>query len=219
MVLLVKKKMPLHEAVFADTGAEIEETYLNVEMAKRYLAKRGIPLKVVKSPSGTLFDTCIRRKVIPSQLWRWSTRDYKIRPIHRHYRSLKCHIYEYLGIAYDEIERVKDSKEPYITSLFPLIDAKMTRADCIQLIKKEGLAMPVKSGCFICPFNTVERWAYLNKYHPKKYAKAMWLEEHSKFFPEQKLHPLTLRGLKAERFNGKSKAIPQEQPCGAYCMT
>ena len=218
MILLVKKRMPLDEAIFADTGGELEETYLNVEMARRYLAKRGIPLTVVKSPSGTLFDTCVRRKVIPSQLWRWSTRDYKIRPIHRYYRSLNAYIKEYLGIAYDEIERMKENREPYITSLFPLIDKKMTRSDCIDLIKKEGLPMPVKSGCYFCPFNNVERWAYLARYHPKKFAKAMWLEEHSKHFPEQKLHPLTLRGLKAERFNGKSKLFAQEQPCGAYCM-
>jgi len=219
MIYLVKKKMPLDEAVFADTGGELPETYLNIEMAKRYLGKRGIPLTIVRSKNGTLLDTCIRRKVIPSQVWRWSTRDYKITPIHAHYRSLKAHINEYLGIAYDEIERMKANRKPYITSLFPLIDAEMTREDCIQLINKEGLPMPVKSGCYFCPFNTAERWGYISKYHPRKYSKAMWLEENSKFFPKQTLHKLTLRGLKAEHFNGRSKLIPLEQPCGAYCMT
>src|SRR2546428_1421345 len=153
MLLLVRRKMPLDEAVFADTGAELPETYRNIRLARRYLAKRDIPLKVVKSNNGTLFDTCKKRRVIPSQLWRWSTRDYKITPIRAYYRSLNSHIYEYLGIAYDEVERMKASSDPNVTSYFPLIDEKMTREDCIRMIRSEGLRVPVKSGCYFCPFN------------------------------------------------------------------
>ncbi len=219
MVLLLKRRMPLDEAVFADTGAELPETYRNVRMAARYLKKRGIPLRIVKSNNGTLLQTCKKRRVIPSQLWRWSTRDYKITPIHAYYRSLKTHIQEYLGISYDEIERIKSSSLPYVTSSFPLVDEKMTRNDCLQLIRRAGLPAPAKSGCYFCPFNTEERWRYIWRNHRDLYLKAMRLEEQSKHFPRQKLHKLTLRVLRHDFRNTKEIAQNSEQPCGAYCMT
>jgi len=211
--------MPLHEAVFADTGAELPETYENVRLATQYLKKHCIPLRIVKSKNGTLQQTCKKRRVIPSQLWRWSTRDYKITPIHAYYRSLNSHIHEYLGIAYDEIERLKPSMQPYVTSSFPLVDEKMTRNDCVGLIKKAGFPIPTKSGCYFCPFNTQERWRYIWKNHKDLYSKAMRLEEESKHFPRQKLHRLTLRVLRTDFRKNSNGNGSLDQPCGAYCMT
>ena len=42
--------------------------------------------------------------VFPSAIWRWSTRDYKVTPIHRHYREIGGHINQYLAIAWDEVD-------------------------------------------------------------------------------------------------------------------
>jgi 3'-phosphoadenosine 5'-phosphosulfate sulfotransferase (PAPS reductase)/FAD synthetase len=219
MVLLVRKKMPFDVAVFADTGGELPETYTYLDVARRYLERHGIELKVVRSKNGTLYDTCRRRKVIPSKLWRWSTRDYKITPIHAYYRSLGTRIREYLGIAYDEIERMKENREPYIRSEYPLVDWKMTRADCIQVIKSAHLPVPVKSGCYFCPFQDVPRWQDLYIKHNDLFLKAMELEESSKHFPEQRLNRYTLRGLLRRGFrdSGQLRTLSDE-PCGAYCM-
>jgi hypothetical protein len=221
MILLVRKKMPLDEAVFADTGAELPETYRNISLAKRYLGRRGIPLRVVKSKNGTLLETCKKRRVIPSQLWRWSTRDYKITPIHAYYRSLESPIHEYLGIAYDEVERIKPSSAPNVTSSFPLVDEKMTREDCVGLISRAGFPIPTKSGCYFCPFNTRERWYDIYRNHRPLFRKAMRLEEGSKHFPRQRLVNLTLRGLAREFKRGYSPGLelPVERPCGAECLT
>lgn len=219
MLLLVKKRMPLDEAVFADTGAELPETYHNIRLAKRYLAKHGIPLRIVRSKNGTLLETCRRRRVVPSQLWRWSTRDYKITPIRAYYRSLESHIHEYLGIAYDEVERMKPSIDPNITSTFPLIDEKMTREDCERLIKQERFPLPVKSGCYFCPFNSTERWKYIWENHGGLYSESVRLEEKSKHFPKQRLHRLTLRVLRQRFQKGTNGNADSETPCGAYCMT
>ena len=219
MVLLVREKMPFDVAVFADTGCELPETYQALDVARGYLERHGIELKVVKSKSGmSLFEKCAERKVLPSTLWRWSTRDFKITPIHAYYRSLGTHINEYLGIAYDEVERMKESREDYITSLFPLIDRKMTREDCIRLIKSARLPVPIKSGCYVCPFSPIWRWKYIHENHPDIYRKVMKLEEGNKHFPSQTLTGQTLRGLVKSDFtiNGK---MPLDAPCGAYCMT
>ncbi len=219
MVMLVRKQMPFDMAVFADTGSELPETYSYLEVARRYLERHGVGLKVVRSGNGTLYDTCKRRKVVPSKIWRWSTRDYKIRPIHRYYRSLGTPIHEYLGIAYDEVERMKPSKEDYITSDFPLIDWKMTREDCIAVIKSAHLPVPVKSGCYFCPFQDIPRWQDLYVKHNDLFQKAMKLEESSKHFPEQKLNSHTLRGLMQNRFrDGREARNLSDEPCGAYCV-
>ncbi|MGI0080839.1 MAG: phosphoadenosine phosphosulfate reductase family protein [Nitrososphaerales archaeon] len=221
MVYLIQNNAPLDEAVFADTGSELPETYQNVRMAESYLKKFYIPFRTVKSNTGTLYETCKRRRVIPSKIWRWSTRDYKITPIHRHYRSLNCHINEYLGISFDEIERVKPNREPYITSIFPLVDNRITRDDCIRIIKEAGLKVPIKSGCFFCPFHSLEEWRWIYENHHDLYIKAMHLEEDSKHFPDQRLNKVTLRVLKDEHFNNGSRSAPtlSDNPCEAYCMT
>jgi 3'-phosphoadenosine 5'-phosphosulfate sulfotransferase (PAPS reductase)/FAD synthetase len=229
MVLLLRSKEPLDEAVFADTGGEVPETYECVEWAKGYLADHGIPFQIVSNINGhDLYGTAWRRKVIPSAVWRWSTRDYKVRPIHRYYRSLGSHINQYIGIAYDEIERMKDSGVPYITNLYPLVDMKITRAGCEDIIQGAGLPVPVKSGCFFCPFNSADRWRWLHETHPDLFDKAIALEENSKHFPRQRLTDQVYRKRAVVPLRTLSdlivagKPIPMngaQNPCGGACMT
>ena len=178
----------------------------------------GVEFKIVRSTNTTLYETCKRRRVVPSKIWRWSTRDFKIIPIHKYYKSLGTHIREYMGIAYDEIGRMKASKEDYITSEFPLIDRKMSRADCIKVIRRAHLPIPIKSGCYFCPFQDIHRWQELYDKHPELYRKAMELEETSKHFPDQRLNVHTLRGLKKSKFRlGTPIPTLSDEPCGAYC--
>ncbi len=211
--------MPFDAAVFADTGGELPETYEYLGVAQKFLREHGKHLTIVKSGVGTLYNTCVRRAVVPSKIWRWSTRDYKVKPIHAWYRSLGVHVHEYLGIAYDEIERIKPSGEPYITSLFPLVDLQVSRDGCIDIIERAGLPVPVKSGCYFCPFNNIERWKEIHATHPDLFRKAMELEENSKHFPRRTLAPGTLRGLVERGFKPNRNREENEKPCGAYCMT
>lgn len=223
MVYLIKKKMPLDIVVFADLGSELPETYEHVNIAEKYLEKHDIPFKTIRVnvAGGGLYEGCERRKVIPSQMWRWCTRDYKVRPIFRFYKSLGTHVFQYLGIDYGEIQRVKKSTESYVTNLFPLIEAKIDREGCIKLIKKEGLPVPVKSGCFFCPFNNLDRWEYIHENHGDLFDRAMKLEEGSKHFPDQRLNGHPLRELKYS-FSSDGLIVERERPedslCDGYCM-
>lgn len=230
MILLVQEREPLDEVIFADTGAEVPETYAYVEIAKHYLKRHHIRLRTVskRTRGRDLYETCWHRRVIPSAIWRWTTRDFKVAPIHRHYRSLGAHVNQYLAIAYDEIERMKDSRVPYVTNFYPLVDNKITRAKCIELIREAGLPVPVKSGCFFCPFNSRERWRWLRVAHPDLLEKAVALEENSKHFPSQRLtdqvfrerEKVTLRELEDRLESGLAvDDQPEQVPCGAECMT
>ena len=99
MVVLLREGLPFDEAVFADTGGEVPETYQYLEIARQYLTNNRVPLTVVSKRGRSLYETSWDRRVFPSAIWRWSTRDFKITPIHRHYRSLEAHINQYLAIS------------------------------------------------------------------------------------------------------------------------
>ena len=222
IIFLIKNKLPLDHVVFADTGDEMPETYDYLKHMKKFCTKHKVPFHIVKVQRGdSLSDRCFKRRVIPSQMWRWCTRDMKVHPIHSFYRSLKTHVYQYMGIDYDEIHRMKDPKVDYVTNIFPLIDYKIGRNECVELIKYAGLPVPVKSGCFFCPFNNVDRWAEIYEKHPDLYKFAMKIEENGKHMPKQTLAPkgYTLRTLgKVMKKRQQLPMIQVDSPCGSECM-
>ena len=230
MVMLVRDGAPLDGVVFADTGGETPDTYESVEVARDYLAEHQIPFTVVQGHRGKadLYGTALRRRVIPSVKWRWCTRDFKVNPIHRYYRQLGSHVNQYVGIGFDEIHRMRDSREPYVTNLYPLIDNRLSRQDCINLISEAGLPVPERSGCYFCPFNSTERWLQVLKRHPALFDKAIALEENSKHFPRQRLtdqvfrerDSVTLREYRSQLELGiDTVQVPEGIACGGECMT
>ena len=230
MVILIRDDAPLDGVIFADTGGETPDTYRSVEVAKEYLGKHGVPFTTVQArPQETdLYGTAMRRRVIPSVQWRWCTRDFKVRPIHKYYRKLQRHVNQYMGIAVDEIHRMKDSREPFITNIYPLIDKRLTRSDCVDIIEAAGLPVPQKSGCFFCPFNSSERWRQLLELNPVLFEKAIELEENSKHFPRQRLtdqvfkdrDQITLREYRNRLLLGTGLTfIPEGLSSGGDCMT
>ena len=221
-VFLVENRLPLDYVAFADTGNEMPETMAYLDVMWKYLDRAGIPLKVVRVRSEeSLSDRCTRRKVIPSEVWRWCTRDMKVRPIHEFYRSLRAHVYQYMGIDYDEVHRMKPARDDYVTNLFPLVDHGIGREKCIEIIRGAGLPVPIKSGCYMCPFNNTERWADIYARHPELYEHAMMIEENGKHFGSQTLAPgkHTLREFKDILVRkGMLPVIPADGPCGGECM-
>jgi hypothetical protein len=230
LVLLLEEGLPLDEVLFADTGGELPETYAFIDTVRNYLLQFGIPFRTVMNRihGRDLYSTCMERRVIPSTIWRWSTRDFKVRPIYRYYRSLSRPVVQYLAIAYDEIERMKDSKVKSVNSVFPLVERKITRKACVEILERAGLPVPIKSSCFFCPFATLDRWKYIRDRHPELYERAITLEENSKHFPSQRLTDqvfrerakITLRELPGYFDNPRGFTIVEEMaPCGAECGT
>lgn len=201
---IVKNKMPLDYVVFADTGNEIPETYETVRLIKDWCQQRNIKFKTVyPAKMRSLWTRCFKRKVIPSQLWRWCTRDVKVKPIHKFYKKLGDNISQYMGIHFGEVHRMKPSMQDSIENLYPLIDSKINQDQCIQIIQNEGFPLPVKSGCFFCPFNNKERWDWIKTNHPELFKLSQELEANNKHYPKQKL--IVLQNQDAT-------------PCGSECM-
>ena len=206
IIWLIKNKRPIDYVIFSDTGNEVPETYQYItQHMKPYLQKHNISFVTVYNYRKiSLWTRCIIRRVFPDMYKRWCTRDFKVRPIHRFYRTLKSHIIEYMGIDYGEIKRMKLSIDDHITKDYPLIDNKIDRDACIAIITQAKMPIPVKSGCFFCPYNSKERWVWLKKNHPDLYKLSEQLEKNSKHYPHMKLINL---------------GVGSNEMCDGVCMT
>ena len=56
---------------------------------------------------------------------------------------------------------MKPSRVKYIEHIWPLIDAGMSRQDCIVWMEKNGFPKPPRSACVFCPFHSKHEWTAL----------------------------------------------------------
>jgi len=174
-------------AIHADTTWEREETYRFAAEWTPWLEERGVKVVTVRSKRAhTVVHTAATNGnlsvLIPAfsidsagrqgQTWRACTGDWKIDPqtkeINRLLRSLGIKkalgtVERWLGISLDEWQRAKDSRDQYIVNRYPLLEKKMTRADCTTWLKAHKLPVPPKSACVFCPFHNRHAWEELKR--------------------------------------------------------
>lgn len=85
-----------------------------------------------------------------------------------------------IGISLDEFQRVKPNLDPdtlyWKVNAFPLIDLRMDRQDCINVIKQAGIPVPPKSSCYFCPFHSTKTWQNMRNNEPELFRKTIDLE-------------------------------------------
>jgi len=174
LALLGKMRMPDY-IVFSDTGAEYPYTYEYLE----YLESKGI--KIIYLVGGikemTLIEYCEMKSFIPSRMNRWCTDYWKIQPIKKFAKSFGDDHKMIIGIDVGESHRAR--KKGYKQNNFPLVEMGINRNECKKIIRKAGLDIPQKSGCFICPYQRKRQWIELKKYYPELWKIACNLEEQS----------------------------------------
>ena len=85
-----------------------------------------------------------------------------------------------IGISLDEFQRMRkgpDPETPWKELVYPLIDLRMTRQDCINVIESTGLPVPPKSSCYFCPFHSIAVWQEMRNKEPELFQKACSLED------------------------------------------
>lgn len=186
-------KKDLH-IVFADTGAEMPETYEYVNVVGNMLVKKGYTVKVLRPYShpefynkivegkSTLTEFCKKGSWLPSTQSRYCTYTYKVVPL-RNYRYSLCSTKKkwkeetvmILGIASDEKKRAKELGSEH--TVYPLIENNIDRKGCVELIKKANLPQAHKSGCFYCPFQRKAQWIKLYRDYPELFKQVEELEQ------------------------------------------
>jgi hypothetical protein len=82
-----------------------------------------------------------------------------------------------LGISLDEWRRMRtDSGISYTRLAYPLIDRRMSRMDCINVIQGAGLPVPPKSSCWFCPYHSLSGWRKLRREEPVLFQRVCDLE-------------------------------------------
>ena len=189
--------------LFADTGSERPNTIEFFPHFHDWLKKYGLRIETA-SKGESLYDYCINNQHVPDTRHRWCTRDFKTRPTSRICKPMrKMHkgvpghkVYTMMGYAYDEPGRMGPQKEAlHMPKLFPLVEWKITRKGCLDIIKAAGLPDPGKSGCFFCPFQKIGDWFNLYTKWPKYWELAKKMEIKSddvkkrRYLIDQKLKP------------------------------
>jgi hypothetical protein len=186
LVLLAQGKIaPVDVVLFADTGCEMPETYTYIEkIVKPFCKTNNIKFATTKNQEETLLEHCQRLNLIPSRQQRWCTDKWKKRVIRKYLLTNypdATKIVQLIGYAHGEERRADNCKAE--NPQYPLIELKITRRKCKNIIRSAGLPVPVKSGCFLCPQKQVKEWIRLYREHPNLYSVCEQLELSSRCNP------------------------------------
>lgn len=163
---------------------------LSAESLKMRVSTSGVKFSATNIPFFTLAESGDRGK-IPH---RSCTRDFKIKPIIKQVRKMigKDVIaawwresrkatqpplaVQWIGISRDEMQRMKDSRDPWIRCEWPLVERRMTRAMCVEWMRSKGYPEPPRSACVYCPFHSNAEWRRLKNTEPEAFERAVKFE-------------------------------------------
>ena len=174
MALILHEQGVDFELVFADTGAELPETYAHVLRVAGYLGKK---LNVVQN--GTFFEHLKRRNFfLPGPKRRWCTDELKTKPLRKFCDREGCVVY--IGFRADEAGRAESQSKrywKYAEVRYPLIEFGLGKEDVFAICRAHDLLNPVYTwrssvSCFCCPFQRKSDWIGLLRHHPDLYALA-----------------------------------------------
>jgi hypothetical protein len=189
-------------AIFADTQDESKKVYDWLDWLERQLSFPVYRVTKGKLSDGTLEmrTTADGRKFSKTNIpfytlssdgsggiipFRSCTADYKIKPILKELRA-RCGIKRgqkvatvtsLIGISYDEMQRMKDSRDAWVVNRWPLVEMKLRRQDCINWMLKNGFPEPPRSSCVYCPFHSNKEWRRLQIEEPDEFQKAVDFEK------------------------------------------
>ncbi len=223
-------------AIHADTGHERQGTYQHAAKWSPWLAAHGIEVVTVRSArTGAVEQANTPAVMIPAfaagekrgQLRRQCTVDWKIRPIRRFLRSKLARlpigaVESWQGISLDEFHRMRSSDVAYIQNVYPLVERRLTRQDCITWLRERGLDVPPKSACTFCPYHSLGAWEELRKAGGSDWAEAKFVDatiRNKRPMMELFIHP-AMKPLEDATETSGQLNLDLEVPCdGGTCFT
>lgn len=183
-------------AIFADTGWEPEAVYAHldwlekqlpfpiyremragpdlgqhsIDMAHQPIARTASPPWFTEGPRGMLPRQC--------------SKEYKVRVIGKKVRDMLGlapkergpkgkHVEQWIGISTDEMQRMKDSEQPFVQNRWPLIEKNISRRQCLEWMEAKGFPKPAKSACIFCPYHDMAQWRDMKANRPADWARAV----------------------------------------------
>lgn len=163
---LIRRKYPLDEVVFFDTGWEFPVMYEHIEKCKKICEENGVEFTTVYSLYA--FDMLFRKYSWCGGACRWGT-TYKQRELDKWAEKSKDSIV-YVGIAADETERLEKERADY--KRFPLAEWGITEAECLQGCYDAGFDWGGmyehldRLSCKYCANKNLKELRNIRKYYP-----------------------------------------------------
>ncbi len=162
--------------VYRVTNGKLSEKALEMRVTEdgRIFPKVSIPFHVLTADG--------KRSMVTH---RNCTSDFKIKPILKELRS-RCGVKRgqktatvtsLIGISYDEMQRMKNSRDAWVLNRWPLVEMKMRRQNCIDWMQKNGYPQPPKSACVYCPFKSADLFRQMQIEDPESFSKAVLMEK------------------------------------------
>lgn len=223
-------------AIFADTGDELDDTYREIDALEKWCEPHGIKVErvavgtslaaaavdgifrlngnrfFVSIPMFTTYDhpltercefcseddphplhELLTTKMLGASvrhygvLRRQCTNEFKLAPIRKRVRELLGleagarakgkTARALIGISLDEASRMKPSRDSFITNCYPLVDARISRRDCIKWLLGNGFNVPIKSACRFCPYHDDAYWKWQKEQRPADFALSCEFDE------------------------------------------
>jgi hypothetical protein len=210
--------------VFANVGNDSEHpatlAYLE-DHAKPFARKHGIELVEVQKTlrSGekdTLLKTIERRKqsvVIPvringgSRVIRTCTVDFKVKQVAKLLKQRGATQQDPavvgIGFSVDEMQRMRTKLTvPWETPEYPLIDLRIDREGCQEVVRSAGLPVPPKSSCWFCPFHAIGVFKEMHAAEPEMFWRVASLERTL----SERMQRI---GTGTVTFNDKKRSLPE----------
>jgi len=170
-------------AIFADTQAEPKavmewldwlETQLPfpvIRVSRGSLKEESLIIRARKDGTGfwskSLIPAFIENKDGSKGIMgRQCTWSYKVKELEKAARKLakikrgqkEITVTHWIGISWDELQRMKHSQCKWSQHRWPLIERKMTRRHCLEWMASNGYPKPPRSACIYCPFHSDAEW-------------------------------------------------------------
>jgi hypothetical protein len=168
-------------AIFADTQAEPASVYHWLDWLETEIQRCPHPFPIHRITWGNLAEKELQLKTsrrsgkvyrtshIPAYarlpngnkgiISRKCTADFKVRPITKWVRNAagikhgqkNVTVTQWIGISWDEMQRMKMMQEPWQQARWPLIEKQMARRHCIDWMRQKKLSGPTTVGLHILP--------------------------------------------------------------------
>jgi hypothetical protein len=189
-------------AIFADTQAEPASVYKWLDWLEPQL-----PFPVIRVTRGDMTQESLLIKDRKDGTGRWSkslipafiqnkdgskgimgrqcTYSYKVEQLERAARlhgkvkrgQKNVTVTQWIGISWDEIQRIKPSRVAWSQHRWPLVELRMGRRDCLKWMESHGYPKPPRSACVYCPFHSDNEWRRLRDQEPEEFKRAIRFEK------------------------------------------
>jgi len=189
-------------AIFADTQAEPASVYKWLDWLEPQL-----PFPVIRVTRGDMTQESLLIKDRKDGTGRWSkslipafiqnkdgskgimgracTYSYKVEQLERAARlhgkvkrgQKNVTVTQWIGISWDEIQRIKPSRVAWSQHRWPLVELRMGRRDCLKWMESHGYPKPPRSACVYCPFHSDNEWRRLRDQEPEEFQRAIRFEK------------------------------------------